>query len=381
MFINNHLRLNCFRSFRTNHLQKAAGYSYFFSSSGHNNSCSITLSSLENQIVQVWPKLSDLFPSLTNEKVLEIAFLVKTGKYKFSSLEALLLKHKDNKKRLFYELKVYFLLNDNIGGPYYAYLQSSESDMLVSTAIAYLLNRFLIDDGVLPRSSYSYRMKLSSYYKLIGSSSNTVRRLYYLEVKKSILSVSKSDILKKISSIVSDEGILDLLYQFVHMPVFYTDTGGATRDLPMKNIPLFSFLSKVLENLYYIDFDQKLAKELGGDHTFSRYADEVLVYHHYNGCIPNFAEVLKNLLRSDPLFKDVIVSSIGCGDGASLSCYNGYELSLSESGLIKVVSNKIESDESSNDESSNESGGVSNESSNESGGVSNESEKREGKKE
>lgn len=99
-------------------------------------------------------------------------------------------------------------------------------------------------------------------------------RLFKLDLSKSLMTIDRESLLRKLSDLVLDKHIMKLIAQFVNITI-YDDDREIVQFMNM-NIPLSGFLTEVLLNYALIDFDKEFQRVFP-DLDYTRYIHEVLI--------------------------------------------------------------------------------------------------------
>lgn len=278
----------------------------------------------------LYNKLSDIFPELTANKVIEINKSIKYGTYTLSPLRlSVFSKSKIGELK---RPKYYYIMHVN-SQPNLCYcVNPTQEDSLVLMGLGMMLNHKIVHDNLLMENSLGLKTLLKDYLGIVCSRVN-VSRLYKFDLTNSMKTLNRNTLLSKLSHIVMDGEIISLVGQFLYLPI--KDESGIEYNTGV-NIPSSGLLTDVLLNFSLIDFDKEFQR-LFPQFNYTRYINEVFV---------SFSTSESKQGKTFSIFEQKVVSlfdqlnlsgkiiSIGPGD-APVPCLGGL-VSVSQDGQMKV---------------------------------------------
>ena len=143
-----------------------------------------------------------------------------------------------------------------------------ESDLLVLTALGILINNVFLDKGI-----NSIRMDYISFYDELHSREN-VDLLYRVDLTRSLLTIEKSTLIKKLESVLGKNPIFDLVVSF--LSIGYINNEFEEVNLYDTSIPPAGLLTNVLHNVILTELDNEIAN-LYPSINYSRHIHEVYI--------------------------------------------------------------------------------------------------------
>lgn len=290
-----------------------------------------SLNRLSYDIGVVYNGLTDLFPGLTDKRVSEMQYCVKEGRY---TLSPLIISTFTDKSEIEKEQFVHIITSeDSDNCNEYHGIKPTEEDGLVLLALGRMLNLHFLDIDIFVKNSYGLKLPIPKYYDMVCKRGNNVLMFYKIDLTNSCWIISRESILCKLSDIVMDKKIIELVKKFLYSPI--VDTSGQ-EYLTNIMIPSAELITSVLLNLALMEFDKEF-QQVFPELEYSRYVHQVFV------SITN-AEI-KQRMPLD-IFEDKVrrlfdklnvtgkILSIVPGEGP-VRCYRG-EVSVSQDGEIKV---------------------------------------------
>ena len=278
----------------------------------------------------LYNKLSDLFPELTANKVLEIKKSIKDGTYTLSPL--LLSVFSKSKIGELKRPKYSYIMHVNAQPNLCYCVNPTQEDSLVLMGLGMMLNHKIVQDNLLMENSLGMRTLLKDYLGLVCSRVN-VSILYKFDLTNSMKSINRENLLSKLLHIVMDEEIISLVGQFLYLPI--KDESGIEYHTGV-NIPSSGLITDVLLNFALIEFDKEFQR-LFPQFYYTRYISEVFVsFSTSESKEGNPLEIFEQEVVSlfDQLNLSGKIISIGPGD-APVPCLGGL-VSVSQDGLIQV---------------------------------------------
>lgn len=225
--------------------------------------------------------------SLDESTLLDIKKAVLSRKFKFTALNLTFL---DKDQFVFSDKKrksIPGLPKDAIS----FYVDPKEK--LVMLALGVLLDKTFNECALFHFSSFAYRINLSltDFFRTVGYWSN-VELLMVANLSPSKL--SHSHLLHKLSTVVKDRAIIDLLISFIDMSIF--DKMGndwATK----KGLPPIPLLSDVLFNFYLDDLDRSFEVHFPFL-KYARYNSHILIPMCLGQSTTHFIQNFKKLLHT-----------------------------------------------------------------------------------
>lgn len=256
------------------------------------NQC-MSLERLALNIGFIYRKLSSKFDELSEKDVLDIQIRVNEGTYKLSPLQIKLLISNDELRRTSHYHKFHIPGSYNV----YGTVISTPEDSLVLTALAIMLNQYFIRKKLFSENIYGFSYNRYEYFSIVRKKENFVR-IFKLNLLNSMSTLDRENLLCKLSDIIPDRIIIDLLQKLLYTPLI--DHNGNDRVSNMK-IPPVGYIADVLLNFSLIDFDKEFKLRFP-QLQFTRFNNEVLVYFpaydiHAELCFKTFEEKVKNLFN------------------------------------------------------------------------------------
>lgn len=181
-------------------------------------------------------------------EVREIQRAVLAGSYHLKPLKLVSLEGNDSLLKNFPALLV--KLSENI----YLGIYMEPSDKLVLMALGELLHHSFVSASFF-HSNFFLRNSSDFVSKVVGW--GKVENLLLFDFSPSLSCLSRSLLKRKVSSVVSDQAICDLILSFVDLPIL--DKRG--NDLSKKEgIPSVPLLPEVLFNVYLDDLDRSFER-------------------------------------------------------------------------------------------------------------------------
>lgn len=273
----------------------------------------------------VYKELSDHFPELTANKVIEIQKSIKDGTYTLSPLRLSFFSKKGDLKRPKYHHIMHVKEQPNL---YYG-VNPTQEDSLVLMGLGIMLNNKIVKDNLLMENSLGLKTLLKDYLVKVCAREN-VLRLYKFDLTNSMKTINRDYLMSKLSHIVQDGVILELVGQFLYLPI--KDESGIEYNTGM-NIPSSGLITEVLLNFALIEFDKEFQR-LFPQLYYTRYINEVFV--SFSTSESKQGEIFEQHVVSlfDLLNLSGKIISIGPGD-APVPCLGGL-VSVSQDGLIQV---------------------------------------------
>lgn len=286
-----------------------------------------SLEQLAYNIGFTYNKLQDLYPELTGQKVREIQKSIEDGTY---TLSPLLLGALNGEQMHRISVKDY---PDMCVNP-------TPEDGLVLTALGRMLNLFFLYEKIFMDKSFGMRTNVKSYYDNIRERRN-VKRLYKLDLTRSIMTINRQTLFCKLAHLVDDFPIMSLVSDFLHLPVRNSSGRDYTAAMGL-GIPTVGLLTCVLLNFALIEFDEEFQRVFPCS-DYSRYVHEVFVSFpststYSSQTLESFE--LEVLSLFDQLNLDGKILSIGPGD-EPVPCFGGL-VCVSQDGIIEVKEKKLE---------------------------------------
>lgn len=160
---------------------------------------------------------------------------------------------------------------DNI---HYGVIEVRIEDLLVLTALGRMLNHNLINIHFFSDNSYGLRIK-SLDFRSILSSQKDVLSLYIIDFTSSLKTIREKSLLWRLSFIVKDMGIIDLVDQFLTLPIL-DEKGINYKNIMGWTISSAGLITYVLQNFALYELDVEFARvfpEVG----YHRYVHEAFI--------------------------------------------------------------------------------------------------------
>lgn len=304
------------------------------------DSCTIPFCSLERLVYDIgvgYSELSDLFPELTINEVRSIQTRILMGTYKLSEVKLNVFMDKDDPQPVKYN---HIMLVKNRNCPKYLAFSSVPEDRLVLMALGRMVNLSILETDYMLENSYGFKVDWYHYYEHIVCGREKALRVYIIDLSTSIKILDMDHLLWKLSFIVQDEKIMELLYSFLNLPV-QDATGLDYSSNYFMKIPSTVFLTDVLFNLALSECDfwfQRLFREL----NYTRFLHEIIVTFPSSKepkmSIDKFEKQLVKLLETCQLSGKIWML---CPGDRPVPCYGGH-ICVSQEGLIQVMKKKPE---------------------------------------
>ena len=279
--------------------------------------------------------LPSLFNELTPENVISIQKRLKDGTYTLSPIIVRAFPKNVELSNVFYK-KIHIKDEPN----FYLCFNHTLEDSLVLMGIGIILNHYLINEKIFMDKSVGLRVIMKDFYGTVCAIGN-VFRLYKVDLTNSIRIINRDSLLCKLSHIVKDGDIMELVSKFMYLPIL--DESGI--DLTAQTefgIPPSGYLSEVLLNFALTEFDKEFMRVFP-ELDYNRYVHEVVVSLP-NTCTSSSKQ--GNTLECEDLLELQVeylleqlhlagkIISIKPGD-APVPCYGG-TICVSQDGLIQV---------------------------------------------
>lgn len=211
-----------------------------------------------------------------------------------------------------------------------------DSDKIVLSAIARILNQVILSKDILLKNSFGLRTHINDFYQDVISRGNVVDGLYKVDLCNSLKTIDQSIILNKLESLIGNTPVFGFVKSLFSLPYFNIHDNEEEIYLKGVSIPPVGLLTDVLLNLALTDLDNEINNH--PSILYSRYIHEV-----YLSNIPeNYENDIAYLLRLQHFCGHIIY--IRPGD-EPVKCYAGM-IWIDQSGKINVKykSNKIENE-------------------------------------
>jgi hypothetical protein len=262
---------------------------------------------------------------LNQNHVISINKILSDGLYNLSPVQLFVVTKDGKEKRMCSSDQVYDA-NTKI------FIKAIPEDELVLTGLGLMLQMHILLSKVHIPNSVGLISSLDEYYDIVCSHGN-VMRVYKLYLKNSFLNISRDRLYHMLSTIVLDKKILQLLEQFLNLPI--------VMKLNL-NFPATSLLCEVLINFYLIDFDMAFQRVFPEFH-YNRYVHEIIISFPTSSSMNRAAFDLfesKLLGIFDQLNIIADYTSIGPGD-APMTCFGGHLICLNYDGSIDVKEKNV----------------------------------------
>lgn len=294
----------------------------YFSSIKHEIHPFCSLNRLAYDIGFTYKKLSDLFPDLTANKVIDILKRIMDGTYTLSPLRLSVFTKKGDLQRHGFNHIMHLKDHPN----FYVGVKPTQEDRIVLMGLGIMLNQNLLMDN-----SLGLKTRVKDYYGIVCARGN-VLRVYKLDLTKSLMTINRESLLCKLSHIVMDGDIMELVRKFLYLPI-KNESGLKFNNI---NIPSSVLITEVLLNFALIEFDKEFQRVFPQLY-YNRYIHEVFVYFPTSESkqgmtLGIFEQKVLSLFDQLHLAGEII--SIGPGD-APVPCYGGL-VCVSQDGKIQV---------------------------------------------
>lgn len=241
----------------------------------------------------IYRRFPSKYDELNESYIIDIQRRVNAGTYKLSPLQIKLFTTNEELRRPYYYHKF------RIPGSYnlYGSVICTPEDNLVLTTLAIMLNRYFIRKKPFLDNIYGFSYDRFEYYSIVSKKDSFVR-VFKLNLLNSMNTLDRELLLCKLSDIITDRGLIDLLRKLLYSPL--KDQNGIDRVSNMK-IPPVGYIADVLLNFALIDFDKEFKRRFP-QLQFTRFYNEVLVYFpaydmHAELCFKTFEEEVIHLFK------------------------------------------------------------------------------------
>lgn len=206
-----------------------------------------------------------------------------------------------------------------------------------------MINNNIIENNMLKENiSFGFKTSLLEYYDYVATSRN-IDRVYIYDLFSTLSIINRPKLLFKLSKMIKDDKILDLLSNFLYLDIIDED---GVYDGAM-SIPPSGYLSEVLLNFYLIHLDNIFTKCFP-EWNYTRYVNEVIVslptnyrwksedipfggydYNHFEDCMDKL--FLNQKMKCGNIFSiDQGGPAVPCSGGKLLLSLEGQILQIYE---------------------------------------------------
>lgn len=324
----NDLNYNCISYSNKYYLNNCHILKKYYSTGKNSSNAYCSIPHLLSSIDSAFNNFHFLFPSLNQNHVISINKILSDGLYNLSPVQLFVVTKDGKEKRVSSSDQVYDT-NTKI------LIKAIPEDELVLTGLGLMLQMHIILSKVHIPNSVGLISSLEEYYDIVCSHGN-VMRVYKLDLKNSFLNISRDRLYHMLSTIVLDKKILQLLEQFINLPI-----PNNVMKLNL-NFPATSLLCEVLINFYLIDFDMAFQRVFP-EFNYNRYVHEIIISFPTSSSMNRAAFDLfesKLLGIFDQLNIIADYTSIGPGD-APTTCFSGHLICLNYDGSIDVKEKNV----------------------------------------
>lgn len=155
----------------------------------------------------------------------------------------------------------------------------SEDDLLVLIGLGRMLDSFFLRAGIFSESVYD---PMGSQYSNILDDAllcerGKVLRLYRIDFINSLEIMNRKKLMMKLSHLVKNKYVLDMICDFLYMPLVDIYGKVITNAFVRNNIPSVECLTSVLLNFSLIEFDHEFQRDFPGV-DYIRYSREAFVF-------------------------------------------------------------------------------------------------------
>lgn len=288
-----------------------------------------SLRQLAQDIGFLYSNMTDYYDELSELDVRKIQNLILSNNYTLSPIN--LYKYEPNKRHIFQPYKCSSYNEPICCG-------TKQEDTLVLTGLGRMLNLYFQKANIVysPANSLGLHLGRPSFYRELYLIKKKVKRLYRLDLMRTVLSMDRNFLLMKLSHIVKDSQIMELVCKHLDSPIL--DVDG--REIPTTTnsnyytfgcgcgIPSVGFLTMVLLHVFLTELDHLFPFAFTGV-SYKRSFQDVYLYCHDEASfdeekLHSFLETLSISLRE--------VSYIEPGDGV-FYCYKG-TVQINQNGYI-----------------------------------------------